>query len=146
HFFPGGKEALAAEILAEIDAWFNSNIFHPLERDEARAAINAMWRAVDDYFRSGGRVCLVGAFALDETRDRFADEIRSYFMRWMGALKTALRRAGIDANTALILSEEIVLGIQGALVLARATRDARIFKRTLSRLSSLVCSHLPDKT
>src|SRR3974390_1344114 len=64
HFFPGGKEDMATHILAHIDAWFVENVFRPLESDEPRAAIVHMWRAVDEYFRSGRRICIVGAFAL----------------------------------------------------------------------------------
>ncbi|MET0616193.1 MAG: helix-turn-helix domain-containing protein, partial [Luteibacter sp.] len=30
HFFPGGKEDMAAAVLADIDAWFEENIFVPL--------------------------------------------------------------------------------------------------------------------
>uniref|UniRef100_UPI003B3A755C TetR/AcrR family transcriptional regulator n=1 Tax=Rhodopseudomonas sp. TaxID=1078 RepID=UPI003B3A755C len=59
HFFPGGKKQMAAEVLAEIDGWFEANIFAPLrEPDDPRAAIDAMLTGVDAYFRSGARVCL----------------------------------------------------------------------------------------
>jgi hypothetical protein len=46
-----------------------------------------------------------------------------------------LIRAGRDADTATRLAEHAVLGIQGALVLARATRDERLFGRALHRLA-----------
>src|ERR1700704_836175 len=78
HFFPGGKEEMAAEVLAHVDAWFATNVFRPLEEDEPQAAIAHMLTAVDDYFRSGQRICLVGSFALDATRDRFVAEIQRY--------------------------------------------------------------------
>ncbi|OYZ88961.1 MAG: TetR family transcriptional regulator, partial [Rhizobiales bacterium 17-65-6] len=69
HFFPNGKEEMAAAVLAHVDGWFIPQIFEPLEREEPAAAIGAMWAATDAYFRSGRRICLMGAFALDETRD-----------------------------------------------------------------------------
>src|SRR5437899_12557807 len=59
HFFPGGKQQMAAEVLDEIDNWFEVNIFAPLRSsDDAARAIAAMIKAVDGYFRSGQRVCL----------------------------------------------------------------------------------------
>ncbi|MGE0007871.1 MAG: TetR/AcrR family transcriptional regulator [Parvibaculaceae bacterium] len=134
HFFPGGKDEMAAEILAHVHGWFAARVFEPLERDEPRAAIRAMWRAADDYFRSGRRICLIGAFALDETRDRFARPIRGYFKRWIEALAGALTRGGLDAETARALAEEAVAGIQGALTLARALNDKAIFGRSLRQL------------
>lgn len=134
HFFPGGKEQMAAEIMAHIDAWFVTAMFKPLEEDEPRAAITRMWETTDSYFRAGRRVCLIGAFALDETRDRFSSAIRSYFHRWIEALAGALTRAGLQSVEARALAEEAVVGIQGALTLARALGDETIFGRTLARL------------
>jgi TetR/AcrR family transcriptional repressor of lmrAB and yxaGH operons len=134
HFFPGGKEQMAAEVLAHVDAWFAREIFVPLETAEPRAAIARMWTAVDDYFRSGKRICLIGAFALDETRDRFAAPIRTYFERWTTALEAALIRDGTPAERAKQLSEDAVAGIQGALVLSRAMADETVFDRSIARM------------
>ncbi|WFU08652.1 TetR/AcrR family transcriptional regulator [Rhizobium sp. CB3090] len=134
HFFPGGKEEMAAEIMANIDAWFVNEMFKPLEEDEPHTAIARMWETTDIYFRSGRRICLIGAFALDETRDRFAGTIQAYFNRWIEALAGALMRAGVKTGEADALAEEAVVGIQGALTLARALGDDGIFGRTLQRL------------
>ena len=35
HLFPGGKEQMAAEVLADIDAWFELNIYAPLREASA---------------------------------------------------------------------------------------------------------------
>ena len=138
HFFPGGKEEMAAEILKHVDAWFVANVFVPLEREEPRAAVAMMWKSIDEYFHSGRRICLVGAFAIDDTRDRFAALIRSYFQRWVDALAGALSRAGVDRTTARSRAEESVIGIQGALTVARALNEDTIFARTIRRLSARV--------
>ncbi|MGY5804118.1 TetR/AcrR family transcriptional regulator [Rhizobium sp. LEGMi12c] len=142
HFFPGGKEEMAAEIMANIDAWFVREMFEPLEREEPRAAITRMWETTDSYFRSGRRVCLIGAFALDETRDRFSAAIRGYFHRWIEALAGALQKIGLPGTEAKALAEEAIVGIQGALTLARALGDDAIFGRTLKRLEQRMESAL----
>ncbi|EKS29768.1 TetR/AcrR family transcriptional regulator [Afipia felis] len=143
HFFPEGKEGMAAEILADVDRWFVREVFEPLERDEPRDALARMWRTVDAYFRSGRRICLLGAFALDETRDRFAKPIRLYFKRWIEALDGALVRAGVDPAIARPLAEDVVGGIQGALTLARALKEDAMFARTLARLQQRTEAVLP---
>jgi AcrR family transcriptional regulator len=134
HFFPGGKEEMAAAVLAEIDAWFAASIFKPLREDaDAARAIGRMFKAVDAYFRSGRRVCLIGALALTQSRDRFARRIRGYFAEWTEARAGALIRSGHDRRRAHALAEETVAAIQGALVLARAMHDAAVFQRALTR-------------
>lgn len=135
HFFPGGKEDMAAAVLAEIDGWFATRIFKPLrEEPDGARAIQQMFNAVDGYFQSGQRICLVGALALNESRDRFAPRIRGYFAAWAEAIEGALVRAGHGPRKARARAEETLASIQGALVLARALHDPNVFQRVLTRL------------
>jgi AcrR family transcriptional regulator len=135
HFFPGGKEEMAAAVLAEIDAWFEQEIFGPLRSDpDPRQAIAEMLSAVEAYFQSGRRICLVGAFALNDARDRFAAQIQGYFVSWQAALADALRRQGHTAEAAGDLTEAALAAIQGGLVLARAIDDPVAFQRTVARV------------
>ena len=135
HFFPGGKEEMATAVLSEIDGWFETNVFTPLGKAEKPAqAIADMFASVENYFRSGRRVCLVGVLALSDTRDRFAGTVKSYFARWIDVLAEALVKAGHDGAAAKALSEEIVAGIQGAIVLSRALDNPSMFSRAMMKL------------
>lgn len=133
--FPGGKAEMAEAVLDAIGAWFEAEVYAPLRDDaDPRAAIRGMFGAVDGYFRSGRRACLVGAFALSDDRDRFAERIAAYFAAWRDALADALVRTGRDDAAAL--AEDTVLAIQGGLVLARALDDPAVFGRLLARLQT----------
>jgi len=132
HFFPGGKDEMAQAVLAEIDDWFERHVFRPLAgAAEAAQAIDAMFTAVESYFRSGRRVCLVGLLALSDSRDRFGAAIASYFRRWTDALTAALRRAG-EAEAEAV-AEDIMAAIQGGLVMARALNEPELFCRVIGR-------------
>jgi AcrR family transcriptional regulator len=135
HFFPGGKAEMAAAVLADIDYWFETNLFAPLRGPgPPEAAIAAMIVEVTAYFRCGRRVCLVGAMGMNQSRDRFAAAIRGYFLRWIEALADALRRGGVDAAEAAALAEEAVAVIQGAIVLTRALDRPETFERAMDHL------------
>lgn len=135
HFFPGGKAEMAQTVLLEIDVWFEERIYRPLrEAVDPHNAIRVMCLAVSDYFNSGRRICLVGAFALDNVRDRFASQINDYFAAWIAALSEALQKLGREADIAISLAEEAVIAIQGALVIARALNDPSLFKRAMMRI------------
>jgi AcrR family transcriptional regulator len=137
HFFPGGKQQMAAEVLDEIDRWFEVNIFAPLrETDDPDRGVAAMIKGADDYFRSGHRVCLVGVIALGASRDIFASQVDDYFTRWHDALVKLLKRSGLSTVAARQRSEHALLTIQGALVLARARDDAKIFSRAMAELQA----------
>ncbi len=135
YFFPGGKEEMATAVLDHIDAWFETEVFAPLRTEaDAPAALAHMLEAVDRYFRSGNRVCLVGALALGVTRDRFAARLAGYFTAWRAALAEALVRAGHPPAVAQEMAEDGVAAIQGALVIARALDDTGAFTRAMARL------------
>ncbi len=135
HFFPGGKQEMASAVLAEIDNWFAANVFTGLEATgEPTQAITSMFDAVDQYFHSGARICLVGALALGDGRDLFQTQVQGYFARWVAALAGALTRSGRDRRQATGLAEDTVAGIQGAIVLARALDDPSAFGRGIAKL------------
>ena len=139
HFFPNGKNEMAEAVLNDIDTWFQQNVFIPLRKsDDTTDSINAMFKAVDRYFQSGNRICLVGAFALDNTRNQFVQNVGAYFKDWIDALAFALNRVGYSRSQARKFAEEVVIGIQGALVLARSQDDPNAFTRTLNRMRKRV--------
>ncbi len=145
HFFPQGKSEMAEAVLDEIDFWFEKNIYAPLrENKDSVAAIESMFKEVHRYFDSGNRICLVGAFALDNTRDQFSKKVHSYFKAWVKALSAALKQCGFTQNEAKLAAEDVVGGIQGALVLARSQDDPKIFTRALKRLQMRCMEKIDD--
>ncbi|RLL62956.1 TetR/AcrR family transcriptional regulator [Paenirhodobacter hankyongi] len=132
HFFPGGKEEMADAVLAQISDWFEVHIFAPLRERPAQQALAEMAASVETYFRSGQRICLVGAFALDDVRSRFSERIESYFARWSEALAECLQRAGWPESAARQEAISILAAIQGGIVLTRASGNAEAFRTALS--------------
>lgn len=137
HFFPGGKEEMARAVLEHVDSWFEENIFTPLETGDPDTALAHMYSEVASYFRSGRRICIVGAFALDAVRHPFAREIEGYFTRWIAALERCLLRRGLTGRRAAAAAPQIVALIQGAIVLSRATADPGHFSAALDAAAEL---------
>jgi AcrR family transcriptional regulator len=135
HFFPGGKEEIAAAVLADVQTWFDEQIFTPLRAasasaEDARQSIRAMFDQVHAYFRSGRRVCLPGVFAIGRERDQFDEAVRGYFIEWVNTLTVALDATGIGEPQAHAL--QLVATIQGAIILARALDDPESFDTAIN--------------
>ena len=131
NFFPDGKEQMAAEVLAHIQCWFEAEIFVPLKgTEDPWTGIEHMFRSTEQYFQSGQRICLMGLMALDGETP-FRTQIQAYFSDWQTALASVVCKSGKPQEEATDLAEEIVSGIQGALVLAHAQSDAGIFLRRM---------------
>lgn len=132
--FPKGKAGMAEEVLNAIDTWSTNSFFLPLETaDDPIEAVIGMFDAVRTYLECGDRICLVGAFAIDDTRDNFAELIRRYFLRWRDSLTNCLTRAGLKPAHATTLAEETIASVQGNLILARAMADTETFMHGLAR-------------
>jgi TetR/AcrR family transcriptional regulator, lmrAB and yxaGH operons repressor len=127
HYFPEGKPEMARLVLAHVHGWFEDNIFAPLRRDNGEEALRRMFDGARDYFHRGRRIYLVGAFALDHTRDAFAQAISWYFEEWLTALEGFMCRNGVPAPQSRALSCAAMAAIQGGLTLARAVDDPSVF-------------------
>jgi len=142
HAFPGGKAEMAEAVLTDIESWFEARIFEPLRSQPPVEAVTAMLESVRAYFEEGRRICLVGAFALGDTRDRFAAAVNRYFERWHTALAGCLERGGLSSAHADRLASETLAAIQGGLILARARDDSRLFTEAIecqaARLTALL--------
>jgi hypothetical protein len=78
------------------------------------------------------RICLVGAIALTDARDRFSAAVADYFTRWIDALLVALRRSGASDAVATARCEDIVTAIQGAIVISRSLDGPAVFERVVN--------------
>lgn len=134
-------------VLADIDTWFRAMIFVPLEETgDPSTAIRSMIAEVTAYFRSGGRVCLVGWIGLGSSGSAvFAGRIRDYFARWIAALAHCLQAGAVPPTHARTLAEEAVSGIQGAIVLTRALDDGAAFGRIVGRLEGALLDALAGR-
>lgn len=132
HYFPNGKEDIANAALQHIHTWFERHIFTPLEAPNAPfEKLDEMFNNVQRYFASGKRVCLIGAFALADTKDLFAKEITQYFERWIRALSLFLTIHGASRKEARQLATSAMVSIQGGLVLTHALGKPQIFSKML---------------
>ena len=139
NFFPGGKEEMMDVVLADIDRWFATAIFAPLEKAcDPSAAVTAMMEDATAYFRSGGRACLVGWIGLGSSGDTFKIRTKDYFVRWISALARCLEASHVPSADATLLAEATVAGIQGAIILARALGDEAAFERTVRRQEAIL--------
>ena len=144
NFFPGGKEEMAEAVLDQVSTWFQHEVYEPLRSPDRPGPerITAMIETVERYFTSRQLVCLFGAFALGQERERFAVRIRGYFTDWIAALRAAFPEGIEDAGQ---LATDLVATIQGALVLARALDDPDVLKGTIDRAHAVLADRLADR-
>jgi AcrR family transcriptional regulator len=139
YHFPGGKEEMAEAVLDALAAWFTENMFAPLRGDEPlEARVQAMRAALDAHYGGGEKGCLFGLLAMGETRDRFASRTAAFFGAWIASLSAALIEAGFEDEDAVRRAADVVMEVEGALMLSRGLADTGPFQRVLRRLPAVL--------
>ena len=128
HYFPEGKQQMAASVLDWAVLWFENNVFAPLKSTHPpRQRIVSMLDSLTDYYALGQCACLPALFGMAAERDLFAEALRDFYQRWLEALSQALTDSGLARDIANRRADEALERIQGALVLARGMQDTKLF-------------------
>lgn len=143
HHFPDGKQQMATEVLAFLDARF-SEAFAPLaEPRPPQAKLEALLEVVDAFYAAGKKACLLERLAASVDRAAFAKPMRALFASFMDAFARLCREAGLDERTAKARAESAVVRIEGALVVAAGTGDSGVFARMLQEIRASLLDGAP---
>ncbi|MDQ1479473.1 MAG: hypothetical protein QOI44_334 [Actinomycetota bacterium] len=128
HFFPDGKEALGAETIRWSGAMYGQliDLFYAAGADPVAATRNFFDGAADtvrdtDY----ADACPIATVALEvaSTSEPLRRATADVFESWLAAIDDCLVREGLTKTQARKLSVALFSLLEGAFILARATRD-----------------------
>jgi AcrR family transcriptional regulator len=135
HYYPGGKDDMAREVLDGARAWLETNVSAALERPGTTAArLRSMTAALRSGYADGEASCVLNLLGVGDAGGKFAAELRAVIDVWIEALERLLKAEGLSSARARKGAVDAVVRVEGALVVARALGDAAVFKRTLSDL------------
>jgi TetR/AcrR family transcriptional repressor of lmrAB and yxaGH operons len=139
HRFPGGKEEMAAAIVARTGEWFERNVFTPLKGGgdpaERLVRVAANLRA---FYRRGTVWCVLDAMTLGEGPEAIRESVRAAYSAWLASFEKIAREAGMSSALARSRAQQALIEIEGSLVVARVTGDSRPFLRVLQHLPVLL--------
>ena len=114
HYFPKGKEEMAAAVLDYISDWFAANIFAPLqEYGEPQERIRTMSKNVDQFYNCGQNACLLAVLSLGDTNNLYHNQIKQSLKVWIDAIAKVLIEAGIERSLANQRAEDAMSADSG---------------------------------
>ena len=136
HYFPNGKEEMALAVLRRVHAWIEENAITPLQgRGSPKERLERMLRALDSLYAGGKNPCVLGNLVVGAARHLYQRQLRSTFSAWVEGLEQLGLEAGLSRRTARERAEDLVLQIEGALVLSGGLDDPTPFRRVLRKTS-----------
>lgn len=142
HFFPGGKEALAAAVIETTGAVYRE-LFESIARQASSpaAAISDLFTGAADVLAASAFIdpCPIGGIAREvaNTSEPLRLAASKAIDSWVNAAALHLRTAGVPARKARDLATVIVATLEGTFVLSRTTRSTEpliVAGRTLASL------------
>jgi len=143
HYFPGGKEQIGAEAIGRAGGQVAAAVAHLLRAKpsvadavEALAGLLAAGLEASDFERG----CPVATTALEVTprSEAIRAAVQASFESWLAPLRERLEAAGYDPADAARRADLIIAALEGALVLARARRNADVLRDAGRQLRPLV--------
>jgi AcrR family transcriptional regulator len=139
HHFPGGKQDMAEQVMAYLEARLAADLYAPLRSNQPPAKkLSAMLDALDAFYDGGKRACLYERLSASVDRARFRRPLRRAFATWMEAVETLCVEAGLSKTVARTRAEDFVVRVEGALIVCAGTDDCSVFGRTLKDLRATV--------
>ncbi|MGW4728198.1 TetR/AcrR family transcriptional regulator [Streptomyces shenzhenensis] len=143
HFFPGGKQQLAAEAVQHAGETVARILRRELDAGPAAGlrAFLELWRGivVDSDFRAG---CPVLAVSVEEPpADGIPPALRAAaeaFQHWERLLTEALTAHGAEPERAPALAALVVASVEGAVALCRAKRSIQPLDQIAQQLETLI--------
>lgn len=128
HFFPGGKEELAEEVIRTSGPLYGDLVHSLLDPydDPVQAIIDAFAAAADDLVAGDyADACPIATIALEVagTNDRLRRATADVFTDWIARGTALFVRHGLPEAEARRLALAMISALEGAFVLARALRD-----------------------
>ncbi len=135
HHFPGGKEEIAVEVLAHLERSLEAALFAPMRSDDLPAKkFDRMLDVIDRFYEGGGQACLLERLCASVDARRFKRPLGRAFRTWIDAVEALGVGSGLSHTEARARAEDLVVRIEGALVVAAGTGDTRVFARTIRDL------------
>lgn len=149
HFFPGGKSALGAAVLAETGRAYQE-LFVAVadEADGPVAAVEAFFDGAADVLEETDfiDICPIGTVArevasVDDALRQVSDEV---FRGWIEEAGGRFVAAGLDDDEADALATALVAALEGGFLLARARRDGDVLRRIGRQVARLVSAAVDE--
>jgi len=128
HFFPGGKEQLAEEVI-RIAGRFYLQLFEAISEDapDVVAATRDFFAGAAETLRvtDYADACPIATVALEvaSTNDTLRAATADVFESWIAAATDRATQAGVPRRKARELAISLLASLEGAFVLSRATRS-----------------------
>jgi len=139
HHFPKGKEEIALEVLGHLETQLEEALFQPMRSAAPpRKKLDRMLDTIDRFYEGGKKACLLERLCASVDARRFRRPLGRAFDTWIDAVEALGVECGLARKVARQRAEDLVVRIEGALVVCAGTGNTAVFTRAIRDLRQSV--------
>ena len=128
---------MAQEVLKCAGQWVSTNITSILKEDgDPKKRLNKVLKNIDLLYSGGKSACILRALSMDTGLDLFSQLIHGAFEDWINGFTKLASDIGFNRKDSKKMAEDIVIKIQGSLIVSRGIGDKTLFRRTLKEVGN----------
>jgi TetR/AcrR family transcriptional regulator, lmrAB and yxaGH operons repressor len=138
HYFPNGKEDMAAAAMTAVATWLRDNLLSTLDGSDApKKRLRRFASRLSEFYQGGEKTCLMDVFTIGDAGPLFQKHLAQRLQLIIGSIGKVVEEAGLERAEAMRRAEDAVISWEGALVVSRAMGSTAPFLR--------VTKELPDR-
>ena len=139
HHFPDGKEEMALQVLARLEEELERTLFEPMRSNGTpKQKLDRMLDGLDAFYEGGKKACLLERLTASVDVSRFRKPLGRAFSAWIDAVEALGVEAGLPRAVARLRAEDLVVRIEGALVVTAGSGSTGVFARVIRDLRESV--------
>ena len=140
HRFPGGKKEITDAVLDFAEEWVQEHIYKLLS-DSSIAPEDRLIQVLkivsEDLYDHGHEMCLLRALSMDAGQGLFEKKIKGSMNTWIDGFTKLGRDFGYDEAQAAQKAVEVLVHIQGGLVVSESLGSVEPFQAVLKAIENL---------
>lgn len=139
HRYPGGKKDIALSVLKFVGEWIDKNIIDVIDNRSLtpQERLQTTLNNIDILYSSGKSSCILRALSTDSGMELFGDELKNSVKRWLSCFSRIGVDFGYDKATSEQKAMQVLVKIQGSLVVSKTLESTRPFIDALDEIRLL---------
>lgn len=139
HRFPGGKKDIVIAVLKHITEWSKLNIVEVINNihQAPEEKLSLLLKNIDAFYNGGLNSCVMKTLSMDNAYILFEEHLKNGISSWLVSFKQLALLFNHDDQKASEIAYEVIIQIQGSLVLSKVLGDTFSFKKALISIQNL---------
>ncbi|MDY8134769.1 TetR/AcrR family transcriptional regulator [Aquimarina sp. 2201CG5-10] len=139
HRFPEGKKEIGLAVLSYSSEWLQKNLYELLNNKEVspEKRLDMGLSVIRELYSEGEDTCILRSLSMESGMQFFGEEIKKEMNQWIVHFTNLGLDFGFDKEEATKKAIEVLVKIQGSLVITNAMSDNSIFISTIGQIKDL---------